>query len=70
MWKPVFTGVCETHGRSVKYNGGWFTGLAGVSEEVRLPAEGSTSAPGIAALLNQLQKVEKIQFVQPVQFKG
>ena len=50
MWKPVFTGVCETHGRSVTYNGGWFMGFAGVSEEVRLPAEVSTSAPGICCI--------------------
>lgn len=53
MWKPVFTRVCETHGRSVKCNGGWFMGFSGISEEVRLPAEVSTSAPGIRCTAKQ-----------------
>lgn len=64
----VFTRACETHGRSAKYNGEWFTGLWRLGG-VRLPAEVAPQHQEFMVLLNQLWKVEKIQFIQPVQFK-
>lgn len=68
MWKPVFTRACESHGRSVKYNGGRDVGFAGISAGPA-PSRTAPQHPESAVLLNQLWKAENIPLIQPIEFK-